>query len=100
MQIQRKKRRPARGPSKNELRAARGQQEHAQRTQTGTLRQRFPDASQLELDLRVEAASGATLEETHRQIGLDEPLALNVSCPGGCGGGEFLLTDAVETLLQ
>ena len=100
MEIYRKKRRAAHGPSKNELRASRGEREERQKAQTGTLRQRYPQTRKLELSLRFESAVGATLEQIRREVGLDEPLLLNLDCPGGCGGGVFLLTEAVEALLQ
>jgi len=88
------------GPSKNELKVSRGASEEQQKARAGTLRERFPDVSQLQLDLRMETATGAVLEKNLRVIDRDETLLLDVPCQGACGNGLFLLKDAVETLLQ
>jgi hypothetical protein len=94
-----RKRRVAHGPSKNELRAARKEQLALEKTRAGTLRQRFPQVNRLQLDFRLETPMGAVLDHVRRDVGLDEPLLLNVSCPSACGGGHFLLTEAVENLI-
>ena len=94
-----KKRRVAHGPSKNELRAARNEQLALEKTRAGTLRQRFPQVGLLHLDLRLETPTGAVLDQVRRDVGLDEPLLLNVGCPSACAGGHFLLTEAVENLI-
>lgn len=95
-----RKRRIVHGPSKNELRAARGEKADMLRSRAGGLRQRFPNAEGLELDIRLELATGGILDQSRRIMGPDEPLLLDVACPGGCGGGLFLLTDMAESLLQ
>lgn len=95
-----RKRRIAHGPSKNELRSARHERVDAEKSRSGTLRQRFPQVTRLQLDLSLQATSGAILEKVLRDVNLDEPLQLDIECPGGCGGGTFLLTNAVENLLN
>jgi len=100
MQSYTKKRRAPHGPSKNELRSARAQQDERQRTQTGSLRQRFDYVKKLDIDLKLETTSGAILDQVRRTISLDEPLLLDVPCAGGCSNGVFLLTEAIETLLK
>ena len=100
MDTHRKKRRPAPGLSKSELRASRADTEQRRRSQTGSLRERYPQATRLNLELRLESVAGATLDAINRTVDPDEPLLFNVPCPGGCGGGHFLLTEAVEALLQ
>jgi hypothetical protein len=100
MQQYPKKRRVVKGPSKNELRAARGDRDEKNRARSGVLRQRFPRVERLELDLRLETPAGTTLEHSHKLIGRDDSLTLDVPCLGGCGGGLFLLTEAVEAMLQ
>lgn len=100
MQPQRKKRRVKPGPNKNELRLTRQDREERERSQSGTLRSRFPDVQELAIELRIESTAGATLEESSKQIGLDDAFQLNVECPGGCGGGHFLLTQLVESMLE
>src|SRR5260221_13178490 len=95
-----KKRRPAHGPTKNELKVSRAASAVQQKSRAGTLRERFPRVTALELDLRLETPMGVTLEEIHRKIGPDETLLLDVPCQGACGNGVFLLKDAVEALLE
>jgi hypothetical protein len=94
-----RKRRVPHGPSKSELRSARNENAELDKTRTGTLHQRFPEVSRLQLDLRLETPMGAILEQRKRLVALEESLQLDVPCPGGCGGGHFLLTEAVEALL-
>jgi len=88
------------GPNKNQLKVIRNEQEAQQKASAGTLRERFPQVRQVELDLRMETSNGAILEEVKRTIGPDETLLLDVPCQGGCGNGLFLLREAVENLLQ
>ncbi len=95
-----RKRRIAHGPSKSELRAARNERAEIQKTRAGTLRQRFPQVSSLELNLRIETPAGTILDQLSRQVGPDEPLQLDVPCPSSCAGGNFSLTEAVETFLN
>jgi hypothetical protein len=95
-----RKRRPAQGPNKNELKASRLESQEQQQVRAGNLRERFPTVRRLKLDLRMETTSGATLEQVTREIKLDEPFLLNVTCQGGCGNGEFLLTDAIVSVLE
>src|SRR5258708_11664584 len=92
-----RKRRPAQGPNKNELKVSRSDSEEQQKARAGTLRDRFPRVRLLHVDLRMETATGVVLEKTARDIGVDETLLMDVSCQGGCGNGVFLLTNGIET---
>ncbi|MBI3292868.1 MAG: hypothetical protein HYZ73_08705 [Elusimicrobia bacterium] len=94
-----RKRRKAQEPNKNELKVARGEAETRHRTQAGTLRERFPHVTRLELDLRMVTPAGATLQQEHRLIQGGAPLLLDIPCQGGCGNGLFLLTQVVEEML-
>jgi hypothetical protein len=94
-----RKRRIVHGPSKSALRSARNERAEIQKTRAGTLRQRFPHVTGLELNLRIETPTGTILDQISRHIGPDEPLQLNVPCPSTCAGGNFSLTEAMETLL-
>lgn len=91
-----RKRRKPNGPSKNELRAARHEKADLMRTHAGTLQQKFPNVAHLELNLRMEGASGVALGQEFRTIGLEEPLDLRIPCPSTCGNGQFNLLDALE----
>jgi hypothetical protein len=100
MQPNYRKRRVPHGPSKNELRSARNERDEAQRDRSGSLRQRFPHVTALDLTARQESLAGATLDTIARSVALDEPFMLDIECLGGCGGGVFLLTDAVQELIR
>ena len=95
-----KKRRVAHGPSKNELRAARGENDARAKARATILGDRFPLVDRIDLDLNLEAVSGATLEHTRRSLAPTDNLLLDIPCPGGCGGGQFLLTEAVERMID
>jgi hypothetical protein len=95
-----RKRRPPQGPSKNELKVSRNESQEAQKARAGTLRERFPNVHRLHLEYRMETDAGAVLEQSSRDIGPEEALLLDVECQGGCGNGKFLLTEAIESLLQ
>lgn len=95
-----RKRRPKQGPSKNELKTSRNEMQERERERAGTLSERFPAVSRLQINLRMETAAGAVLESTVRQISPEEPLLLDVECQGGCGNGSFLLSDAIEGILK
>ncbi len=95
-----RKRRPAQGPNKNELKVSRNETQEQQKARAGTLRERFPRVRQLDVDIRMETIAGAILEKNVRSIGLDDTLLLDVPCQGGCGNWEFLLKDAIEALLE
>jgi hypothetical protein len=95
-----RKRRVAHGPNKNELKVSRSESEARDRQRAGTLRERFPDVQRLQIEYRMETASGAILTEANRQVAPDEILLLDIQCEGGCGNGQFLLTNAIEALLQ
>jgi hypothetical protein len=90
-----RKRRIAAHINKNELKISRNEAEKKSIESAGTLRNRFPQVQKLQISQRMESVSGAVLEETIKEVGLDESLILNVPCQGGCSGGVFLLTDAV-----
>ena len=94
-----KKRRVSHGPSKNELRAARHSRADEERARSGTLRQWFPQVSRLQLDFRLESAVGIPLENISRNIGLDEPLELDILCPSTCNGS-FRLIPLLENTIQ
>ncbi|HVO33298.1 MAG TPA: hypothetical protein VMU17_05225 [Elusimicrobiota bacterium] len=94
-----RKRRIIHGPNKNELKVSRSEAETRAREQAGTLRERFPTVRRLEVDVRMVTAADVILEQFKRVIGADEPLLLNLPCQGGCGNGEFLLSDAIENML-
>jgi hypothetical protein len=100
MQPNYRKRRVPHGPSKNELRSARNERDEAQRDRSGNLRQRFPNVTALKLTARQESLAGATLDTVARSVAPDEPFLLDIECLGGCGGGVFLLTDAVQELIR
>jgi len=95
-----RKKRPAQGPNKNQLKSSRSEKQQKQAANAGTLSERFPTVKRLQVDLRIEAATGAVLEQTSRQIEPRAPLLLDVSCPGGCANGMFPLTEVVESVLQ
>jgi hypothetical protein len=95
----RRRRRPS-GPSKNELRAARNEKADLARVHAGTLRQRFPQVTIFQLDIRMEGSSGVALGEDSHRIDLDEPLDLQIPCPSTCGNGKFNLTEALEDSLN
>jgi len=86
--------------NKNDLKVSRNENEEQQKARAGTLRERFARVRQLRVDLRMETSSGAILEQSKREIALDEPLLLDITCEGGCGNGLFLLKSAVEALLE
>ena len=95
-----RRRRPGQTLNKNELKVSRGAQEEQLRSRAGTLRQRFSYVQRLNVNLKMETASGAILNESTRAIGPDEVLTLDIACEGACGNGMFLLKDAVEDLLK
>lgn len=95
-----RKKRPAQGPNKNQLKSSRNEKQEQQKAKAGTLSERFPMVKRLQVDIRVEAVSGAVLEQNSRQIEPRAPLLLDVTCPGGCADGLFPLTDMVESVLQ
>jgi hypothetical protein len=95
-----RKRRPNQGPNKNELKVSRHESQEAQKTRAGILRERYPNVRGLQLGLRMETDTGAILVEASRAIGPDDTLWLDLPCEGGCGNGLFLLTEAVDNLLQ
>jgi hypothetical protein len=95
-----RRRRPGQTLNKNELKVSRGAQEEQNRSRAGTLRQRFSYVQRLNVELKMETASGAVLTQAKRAISPDETLTLDLSCEGGCGNGMFLLKDAVEELLK
>ncbi len=90
-----RKKRHAAAVNKNDLKTFRHEQEKNQRISSGTLRERFPQVDGMKLRIRMESSMGVVLQESERQISLDEPLILNVPCQGDCSGGAFLLTDAI-----
>src|SRR4051812_30337611 len=94
-----RKRRPHAAVNKNELKVSAQESEKRNRASAGTLRSRFPQVSGLRIEYRLEATTGAILEQKDQAIGLDQPLLLDVPCPGGCSGGVFLLTDVIEATL-
>jgi hypothetical protein len=94
-----RKRRGPRGPSKNELRAARHERAELEKARTGTLSQRFPEVLRLEMDLRLESPAGAPWDHTQVRLEADDAVTLDISCPG-CGGGRFLLEGAIQNLLS
>ena len=95
----RKRRRPH-GPSKSELRSARHEKAELEKTRADTLQERFPQVDRIQLDLRLEAPAGATLDHIQRAIEADEPLELQVPCPSTCDNGRFSLLETVEDLLN
>jgi len=95
-----RKKRPHQGPNKNELKVSRGEAESRAKQQAGTLRERFPQVSRLEVRLRMITPADAVLEETRRVIGADEALLLDVPCLGGCGNGLFLLMEVLQKMLS
>jgi hypothetical protein len=95
-----RKRRQAQGPNKNELKVSRGESQQKQKAQAGTLRERFPDAKRLHVEMRMEAAAGPVLDESVREIDFDDPLLFDVQCQGGCSNGVFLLTDVIAAVLS
>jgi len=100
MQPNYRKRRVPHGPSKNELRSARNERDQVERSRSGSLRQRFPEVNSLELQAHLESPAGATLDTITRRVAADEPFQLDIECLGGCGGGVFLLTDAVQEMIR
>ena len=95
-----RKRRPSNNPNKNELKASRNEAERHSRDAAGTFRERFPDLRSLHVAMRMESTAGVTLEESERSIPLDSAVMLDVPCPGGCSGGVFKLTEAIEMALN
>jgi len=96
----RRKRRPNTGPSKNELRSSRNEQEARQKAYASNLRDQFPTVARVHIEFRLETINGAILESVSRDIDRNEPLLLDIECQGGCGNGVFLLTDAISSVLR
>src|SRR4051794_12932215 len=94
-----RKRRIHAAVNKNDLKVSSQESERKQLASAGTLRSRFPQVRALRIEYRMEATTGAILDQADRAIGLDEPLLLNVPCPGGCSGGVFALADAINATL-
>ena len=98
--FQKKRRRPGHQPNKNELKVSRRQVEEQERTQAGTLQERYPQVRTLQLEWRMETPWGAILENAKRRVELAEPLLFDAPCLGGCPDGLFPLKNAVERILQ
>jgi hypothetical protein len=94
-----RKRRPKNTPDKNELKVSRNEAEKRSHESAGTLRERFPQVRAMRIEMRMEATTGAILEDSKRSIGLDESLWVDVPCLGGCSNGVFLLTEAIDAVL-
>jgi hypothetical protein len=96
----RKRRRAGQPQNKNELKVSRSEAAERDVLHAGTLRSRFPRIQELRVEFRLVTASDAVLNESRRNIDLDEPFLLNVTCEGACSKGVFLLTDAVDAMLK
>jgi hypothetical protein len=95
-----RKRRPSAHPNKNELKISRSESAQRSKASAGTLRERHPEVRRLHVEMRMESTAGAILDQANRNIGMDEPLLLDVTCQGGCGNGVFLLSDVIGTVLS
>ncbi|MBI5624268.1 MAG: hypothetical protein HY924_10845 [Elusimicrobia bacterium] len=88
------------GPSKNELKVQRNEEED-RRTRSGdTLARRFPDVQRLSIRLEIRGPQSQLFSEESRVFNPPDRCNFAVACPGRCGGGTFNLEAKLESVLD
>ena len=95
----RKKKRKV-GPSKNDEKLQRAQNEADDARAAGTLSANFPGITGLKASLSIKGAQGQILEERVITLGANDPFLVENDCPGACGSGKFFFADPIAEALM
>lgn len=93
------KRRRAPGPSKNEQKVQRAEEEARRARSIGSIAQRFPEVQRLAVKLQFLSPQGQVLAEEVRELRPADPVNLSAPCPGRCGVGKFDLAAKIESVV-